>query len=38
MKALGEGQKSIYLLKTTHQTRDVEVQRFVKRRLKLDFV
>ena len=38
MKACREDQKSIYLLKTTHQRRDLEVQRFVKPRLKLDFV
>ena len=38
MKGYGEDKKSIYLLKTTHERRDLEVQRFVKRLLKLDFV
>ena len=33
-----EKKTSIYLLKTTNQRRDLEVQRFVKPRLKLDFV
>ena len=33
-----EKKKSIYLLKTTNQRRDLVVQRFVKPRLKLDFV
>ena len=38
MKAYKVGQKSIYPLKITHYERDLEVQRFVKPRLKLDFV
>ena len=33
-----EEKKSIYLLKTINQRRDLEVQRFIKPRLKLDFV
>ena len=34
MKAYREDKKRIYLLKTTHQRRDLEAQRFVKPRLK----
>ena len=39
MKAYRVDQESIYLLKITHyKGRDLEVQRFVKPRLRLDFV
>ena len=38
MKAYRVDKKSIYLLKITHLGRDFEVQRFVRPRLKLDFV
>ena len=38
MKAFREDWKSIYLLKTTHQRRDLEFQIFGKLLLKLDFV
>ena len=38
MRAYRVDKKSIYLHKITHLGRDLEVQRFVKPRLKLDFV
>ena len=38
LRAYRVDKKSIYLLKITHLGRDLAVQRFVKQRLKLDFV